>query len=48
MNFFTLSNTELSKNQFKYNGQEFQDELELNMTAVDFRQYDNALLVKAP
>jgi RHS repeat-associated protein len=39
----TLSNVARSKNQFKYNGQEFQDELELNMTAMDFRQYDNAL-----
>jgi RHS repeat-associated protein len=38
-----LSNVARSKNQFKYNGQEFQDELELNMTAMDFRQYDNAL-----
>jgi RHS repeat-associated protein len=38
-----LNNVARSKNQFKYNGQEFQDELELNMTAMDFRQYDNAL-----
>jgi RHS repeat-associated protein len=38
-----LSNVARSKNQFKYNGQEFQDEFELNMTAMDFRQYDNAL-----
>ena len=39
----SLNNVARSKNQFKYNGQEFQDELELNMTAMDFRQYDNAL-----
>jgi RHS repeat-associated protein len=38
-----LSNAARSKSQFKYNGQEYQDELELNMTAMDFRQYDNAL-----
>jgi RHS repeat-associated protein len=38
-----LSNVERSKNQFKYNGQEYQDELELNMTAMDFRQYDSGL-----
>ncbi|WP_166923479.1 DUF6443 domain-containing protein [Flavobacterium poyangense] len=30
-------------NKYKYNGQEFQDELGLNMTAMDYRQYDNAL-----
>src|SRR5690606_10792698 len=29
--------------QYKYNGKEFQDELNLNVTAMDFRQYDNAL-----
>lgn len=28
---------------YKYNGQEWQDELGLNMTAMDFRQYDSAL-----
>ncbi|MEN0083018.1 RHS repeat-associated core domain-containing protein, partial [Flavobacterium lindanitolerans] len=28
---------------YKYNGKEFQEELGLNMTAMDFRQYDNAL-----
>ena len=27
---------------YKFNGQEWQDELGLNMTAMDFRQYDNA------
>jgi len=31
----------LNKNQ--YNGKEFQDELGLNLTAMDFRQYDNTL-----
>src|SRR5690606_30360994 len=29
--------------QYKYNHQEWQDELNLNVTAMDFRQYDNAL-----
>ena len=38
-----LGNVSRSKNQFKYNGQEYQDELDLNITAMDFRQYDNAL-----
>ncbi|KQS52582.1 hypothetical protein ASG38_17205 [Flavobacterium sp. Leaf359] len=28
---------------YKFNGKEFQEELGLNMTAMDFRQYDNAL-----
>jgi len=28
---------------YKYNGQEWQDELGLNVTAMDYRQYDNAL-----
>ena len=28
---------------YKYNGKELQDEMGLNMTAMDFRQYDNAL-----
>jgi len=27
----------------KYNGQEYQDELGLNVTAMDYRQYDNAI-----
>jgi len=29
--------------KYKYNGKELQDELGLNMTAMDYRQYDNAL-----
>ena len=29
--------------QYKYNGKEFQDELGLNMTAMDWRQYDPAI-----
>lgn len=29
--------------QYQYNGKEWQDELGLNMTAMDFRQYDNAI-----
>jgi RHS repeat-associated protein len=35
--------TERSDYQYKYNGQEWQDELGLNVTAMDYRQYDNAL-----
>jgi RHS repeat-associated protein len=30
-------------NKYQYNGKELQDEMGLNMTAMDFRQYDNAL-----
>lgn len=29
--------------KYRYNGQEWQDELGLNMTAMDYRQYDNML-----
>lgn len=29
--------------KYKYNGQELQEELGLNMTAMDFRQYDSAI-----
>jgi RHS repeat-associated protein len=29
--------------KYKYNGKELQEELGLNMTAMDFRQYDNAI-----
>lgn len=29
--------------QYKYNGKEFQDELGLNWTSMDYRNYDNAL-----
>ena len=32
-----------SNYQYKYNGKEYQDELGLNVTAMDFRQYDNAI-----
>ncbi len=31
------------ENNYKYNGKEYQDELGLNMTAMDYRQYDNAI-----
>ncbi|EJL65540.1 RHS repeat-associated core domain-containing protein [Flavobacterium sp. CF136] len=31
------------ENKYKYNGKELQDELGLNITAMDYRQYDNAL-----
>lgn len=30
-------------NKYKFNGKEWQDELNLNVTAMDYRQYDNAL-----
>lgn len=36
----TIAST-VNKNQ--YNGKEYQDELGLNITAMDFRQYDNAI-----
>ena len=29
--------------RYKYNGKEYQDELGLNVTAMDFRMYDNAI-----
>jgi RHS repeat-associated protein len=32
-----------NKNLYRFNGQEWQNELGLDMTAMDFRQYDNAL-----
>ncbi|MCC9020261.1 DUF6443 domain-containing protein [Flavobacterium lipolyticum] len=32
-----------TSNKYKYNGKELQDELGLNITAMDFREYDNAL-----
>jgi RHS repeat-associated protein len=38
-----LPATERTVYQYKYNGKEWQDELGLNVTAMDFRQYDNAL-----
>ena len=39
--WLTHGNSEAQK--YKFNDREFQAELELNMTAMDFRQYDNAL-----
>jgi len=41
--YAVLVPVERSDYQYKFNGQEYQDELGLNMTAMDFRQYDNAL-----
>ena len=32
-----------SANKYKYNGKELQDELGLNVTAMDYRQYDSAV-----
>jgi RHS repeat-associated protein len=32
-----------SFNKYRFNGQEYQSELGLNITAMDYRQYDNAL-----
>ena len=29
--------------KYKYNGKEYQDELGLNVTAMDFRMYENAI-----
>ena len=39
----TPSPTATMPYQYKYNGKEYQDELGLNLTAMDFRQYDNAI-----
>jgi RHS repeat-associated protein len=41
--FAILKLVERKDYQYKYNGQEWQDELGLNVTAMDYRQYDNAL-----
>jgi len=41
--YVVLDPTERSDYRYKYNGQEWQDELGLNVTAMDFRQYDNAI-----
>jgi RHS repeat-associated protein len=41
--FAILKPVDRSDYQYKYNGKEYQDELGLNMTAMDWRQYDNAL-----
>jgi RHS repeat-associated protein len=38
-----LGATDRKTYQYKYNGKEWQDESGLNMTAMDFRQYDNML-----
>ena len=35
--------TPASDYKYKYNGKEIQDELGLNVTAMDYRQYDNAI-----
>jgi RHS repeat-associated protein len=32
-----------TSNNYKYNGKELQEEFSLNMTSMDYRQYDNAL-----
>jgi RHS repeat-associated protein len=32
-----------SKNLYRFNGQEYQSEFDLNVTAMDYRQYDNAI-----
>ncbi|MDR6968891.1 RHS repeat-associated protein [Flavobacterium arsenatis] len=41
--FVILEAVERNKYQYKYNGKEFQDELGLNMYAMDARQYDPAI-----
>jgi RHS repeat-associated protein len=41
---FKPANFNLSLNyDYKYNGKEYQDELGLNITAMDYRQYDSAI-----
>lgn len=37
-----LSSGNTDAQKYKYNGKEYQEELGLNITAMDFRQYDNA------
>jgi RHS repeat-associated protein len=41
--FVILKSVDRNKNQYKYNGKEFQDELGLNMYSMDMRQYDPAI-----
>lgn len=38
-----LGPTDRKTYQYKYNGKEWQDDMGLNLTAMDFRQYDNML-----
>src|SRR5690606_33126448 len=35
--------TSVLANRFRFNSREYQDEFGLNVTAMDFRQYDNAI-----
>ncbi|WP_445456624.1 DUF6443 domain-containing protein [Flavobacterium sp. HNIBRBA15423] len=42
-NLLNLATGNAVAQKYKYNGQEWQDELGLNVTAMDYRQYDNAL-----
>jgi RHS repeat-associated protein len=42
-NNVTSSNGNSVANKFKYNGKEYEKSLGLNVTEMDFRQYDNAL-----
>ena len=42
-NIAQLAPGETENNKYKYNGKEYQDELGLNVTAMDFRMYDNAI-----
>lgn len=42
-NNVVLPNGNSTAQKYKFNGQEWQDELGLNVTAMDFRQYDNVL-----
>ncbi|WP_026726158.1 DUF6443 domain-containing protein [Flavobacterium sasangense] len=39
----TILSGYIAGNKYKFNGKEYQDELGLNVTAMDFRMYDNAL-----
>ncbi len=40
---YYLAAVEKNDYQYKFNGKEYQDELGLNVTAMDFRQYDSAI-----
>lgn len=42
-NNVTTSNGNSTAQKFKYNSREFEQSLGLNVTEMDFRQYDNAL-----
>ena len=42
-NYAVVAQVAQGKYRYRFNGQEWQDELGLNMTAMDYRPYDNSL-----